>query len=316
MEKVQGIVMECGTCGATQHLFTPQHAEVEARLLAEVMDGTSSIFVYKTKPDRSDCLPGSMGRCGICALASPQRTGVFTCKLFGYAERAPAKVIAMALSVQVGDEPVSGMVLPEVTSPGQISAAAANSGIDMEVRVVDVPDPGTTRTADNSTTTDGKEPRPGFEDAPAPAPVRSDGMHEAYYVLSPEERAKGFCRPVRRSYKHVGAPAPKAGIRPLTADELERYKGYGYVAFEPYPPERAPITGSFWTQAHLDRIGRGCGAVTTMAREIAETYARSPRYYGSTFCIGCRTHLPIGEDGEFVWERGENQHVDGERVGT
>ena len=30
------------------------------------------------------------------------------------------------------------------------------------------------------------------------------GQHEIYLVLSDEERAKGFVRPVRRSYRHVG----------------------------------------------------------------------------------------------------------------
>lgn len=52
-------------------------------------------------------------------------------------------------------------------------------------------------------TTDGKPPRPGFEDGPAPAPIEdSTGQHEAYWVLSKEERTKGFVRPVRRSYIH------------------------------------------------------------------------------------------------------------------
>jgi len=45
-----------------------------------------------------------------------------------------------------------------------------------------------------------------------------------------------------------------------------------------------------------------CGAVTTMAQEIAETYARDPSYYqGGTFCVHCKEHFPVGEDGEFVW---------------
>ena len=33
--------------------------------------------------------------------------------------------------------------------------------------------------------------------------IRSDGMQEVYLILSDEERAKGFVRPVRRSYKHI-----------------------------------------------------------------------------------------------------------------
>lgn len=47
-----------------------------------------------------------------------------------------------------------------------------------------------------------------------------------------------------------------------------------------------------------------CGTVTTMARGIAETYARDPSFYGATFCGHCRTHLPVSE---FVWEGTEEE---------
>lgn len=83
------------------------------------------------------------------------------------------------------------------------------------------------------------------------------GMQNKYVVLSDEERAKGFVRPVRTSYKHLK-----------------------------------------------------CGTVTTMALPIAETYARDPRYYGGTFCAGCRDHFPVGPNGEFVWDGTD------EKVGT
>lgn len=33
--------------------------------------------------------------------------------------------------------------------------------------------------------------------------TKSDGQQESYLVLSEEERAKGFVRPVRHSYKHL-----------------------------------------------------------------------------------------------------------------
>jgi hypothetical protein len=83
------------------------------------------------------------------------------------------------------------------------------------------------------------------------------GQQEGYVVLAEEERAKGFVRPVRRSYRH-------------------------------------------------DK----CGTVTTMGQTLAETYARDPHFYSGTFCCGCGTHFPVGENGEFVWDGTD------ERVGT
>lgn len=44
-----------------------------------------------------------------------------------------------------------------------------------------------------------------------------------------------------------------------------------------------------------------CGTVTTMNRFIAETYARQPGFYKSTYCVQCRMHKPVGVNGEFVW---------------
>lgn len=161
-----------------------------------------------------------------------------------------------------------------------------------------------------STTTDGKPPAPGMADAGAPQPINpATGQHGAYYVLTPEERAKGFVRPVRNSYKHVGPPPPKYPLRPLTPAEHALYDQYGYVRYEAYPDEDGSVCGKFWTQAELDRVGQ-CGQVTSMGQAIAETYARDPSYYGSTFCCHCGKHLRVGAGGEFVWLD------DGSRVGT
>ena len=81
--------------------------------------------------------------------------------------------------------------------------------------------------------------------------MKSNGQQEKYLVLSEEEIAKGFIRPVRRSYIH-----------------------------------------------------KKCGSLTTMNQKIAETYARDPSFYGATFCIGCRSHFSLVEDGErqFKWD--------------
>jgi hypothetical protein len=55
----------------------------------------------------------------------------------------------------------------------------------------------------------------------------------------------------------------------------------------------------------------GCGVATRMAQPIAETYARNPTFCGSTFCVGCNRHRPVGEHGEFTWDDGS-----GTKVGT
>ena len=86
--------------------------------------------------------------------------------------------------------------------------------------------------------------------------VEDGGMQKKYLVLSEEERAKGFVRPVRKTYVH-----------------------------------------------------EKCGVATTMGVALSETYARDPKFYGATFCVGCQGYFPVGEDGEFHWE-------DGQKVGS
>lgn len=137
--------------------------------------------------------------------------------------------------------------------------------------------------------------------------IGADGMQRNYLVLSDEERQKGFVRPVRTSYQHVGSKGPSHPLRDLTEDEKARYSKYGYVKFEDSP--NGAVLGRYWTQPDLDAINRGCGTVTTMGISIAETYAKEPNFYSGTFCVGCKTHRPVGEDGEFIW-------LDGTRVGT
>jgi hypothetical protein len=75
---------------------------------------------------------------------------------------------------------------------------------------------------------------------------KQTGMQKDYVVLCPEERAKGFVRPVRERYIH-----------------------------------------------------KKCGIVTRMGITIAETYARHPSFYSSTYCVGCRGHFPVSE---FTWK--------------
>ncbi len=80
------------------------------------------------------------------------------------------------------------------------------------------------------------------------------GQNEVYLVLSEEERATGFVRPVRRSYTHGE-----------------------------------------------------CGVSTRMGPALCETYARDPKFYGFTYCVGCHKHRPVSE---FTWDE------DGQVVGS
>ena len=96
--------------------------------------------------------------------------------------------------------------------------------------------------------TDGSAPTPGYTE------LKENGQQVDYLVLCPEERDKGFVRPVRHSYLHTK-----------------------------------------------------CGTVTKMGQALAETYARDPKFYGGTFCVGCGTHFQVSE---FTWE------LDGSVVGS
>jgi hypothetical protein len=156
-------------------------------------------------------------------------------------------------------------------------------------------------------TTDPGDPRLGHGSDDEPVP-----QNAVYLVLSESERAKGFVRPYRDTYRHVGPPGPEHELRDLTDDERNRYEKYEYVKYGPYEDcdhDHGSSIGRFWTQEQLDAVDKGCGTTTTMGRAIAETYSRSPSFYGATYCIYCSKHRPVGETGEFVW-------LDGTRVGT
>jgi len=115
------------------------------------------------------------------------------------------------------------------------------------------------------------------------------GQHSSYIVLCPDERAKGFVRPYRDAYKHVG---PNLCGLVVEQGDTVCYMDPGHdgpcgVATGPRP--------------------QACGSVTTMGRALSETYARDPKFYGATFCVTCNRHLPVSE---FVWT------ADGEQVGS
>lgn len=97
-----------------------------------------------------------------------------------------------------------------------------------------------------------------------------------------------------------GSPVPEDGshrrLRPNGQQE-------GYVVLS--EEERAK---GFIEPVRRSYIHEKCGALTTMAQSLAETYARQPEFYSGTFCVACGKHFPVGEDGEFVWD-GTDQKV-------
>jgi hypothetical protein len=137
-------------------------------------------------------------------------------------------------------------------------------------------------------------------------------QHDTYLVLSEAERAKGFVRPVRRSYVHVGIPGPKFPLRDLTDEEKERWARLGLREVRAVPARhKGSALGRYWTQAALDSVGKGCGTAHHMGQALAETYARrAGGFYGSTILLRLLDAPRVGEDGEFVWDGTD------ERVGT
>lgn len=91
-------------------------------------------------------------------------------------------------------------------------------------------------------------------------------------------------------------PVPQAEAY-LVLSEHER--GNGFVR---------PVRLSYWHEV--------CGTVTTMARPIAETYARQPSFYGATYCTSCRQHRPVGLMGEFCWVDVVTGELTDEKVGS
>jgi hypothetical protein len=142
---------------------------------------------------------------------------------------------------------------------------------------------------------------------------KANGQREVYLILSDEERAKGFVRPVRCSYVHVGKQIDKSKMIPVDeywGDDFDEYdeerrrkykKEYGYIYFLPNENKESAVLGTYIKETDLKK---GCGTVTTMAQSLAETYARDPKFYGATFCCGCGTHLPVNE---FYWHGTEEE---------
>lgn len=140
-----------------------------------------------------------------------------------------------------------------------------------------------------------------------------DGQHAGYVVLSAEERSKGFVRPVRKSYTHVGRQVC-GKERPDSKSSLSEDK-VAWLCVGSSDHAGDCDTFQAVTEQELKNFKAkgsfsGCNYTTSMGRELAETYARDPKFYGATFCSKCKMHFPVGEYGEFEW------FPNGGKVGT
>lgn len=131
------------------------------------------------------------------------------------------------------------------------------------------------------------------------------GQQAGYVVLSAEERAKGFVRPVRKSYIHVGrkicGKEPETLVVAGLSEDYVAWLCTGKLEHEgPCSSHKAVTAHELKTFKKTGTL-TGCNYVTSMGRELAETYARDPSFYNGTFCSHCKMHFPVGADGEFEW---------------
>ena len=119
-------------------------------------------------------------------------------------------------------------------------------------------------------------------------------------------RDAGAVPPVDRAARTLtdGSPVTE-DHRELRPDGLQK----GYVVLSDAERARGFVRPVRDAYRHLT-----CGAITTMSRPLAETYARDPSFYTGTFCSTCRKHFPVGAEGEFTWY--ENDGTEGPKVGT
>lgn len=139
------------------------------------------------------------------------------------------------------------------------------------------------------------------------ASAASDAVFEARKQLDIAKQYLAATIPVDRSARQLSGGGPVTDdhreINPATGQqkgyvvltEAERSKGYARPFRDAYRHAK-------------------CGAITTMSRDIAATYARDPYFYSGTFCTTCRGHFPVGENGEFTWY--EMDGTEGPKVGT
>lgn len=215
--------------------------------------GAAEFMVYKILEMKPVCSVGATCKeCGRAAKA------IFS----GDAHSAQFEFVQT-----VGDDPPEWLPIPIRRFDGERAQQGLREAAEKNRRGIEILKEKSEQHGASVCTISGKPPDPDYAElgaAPQPIDPRSK-QHLDYYVLCPEERAKGFARPVRRTYIHVGKPPDG--------------ESFEY-----------PITKTF---------PGGCGTRTSMGVALAETYARDPHFYSHTFCCTCQDHFPVDQ---FVWE--------------
>jgi hypothetical protein len=89
-----------------------------------------------------------------------------------------------------------------------------------------------------------------------------------------------------------GSPVPEDGSHTAINPHTGQQRGYVVLS----PEERAK---GFVKPYRDSYIHETCGVQTKMGRSLSETYARDPRFYSGTFCVGCGSHFPLNQ---FHWD--------------
>ncbi len=110
-------------------------------------------------------------------------------------------------------------------------------------------------------------------------------------------RAVGAAPAVDRTQRTLTDGSPETpDHREITASGQQK----GYVVLSEAERARGFVAPVRRTYVH-----QKCGVATTMGLALAETYARDPKFYSGTFCVGCRSHFTFGQpDGDFLWDDG------------
>lgn len=144
------------------------------------------------------------------------------------------------------------------------------------------------------------------DQAAAAVREKDQAVTAAREILEQEKREAAAAIPVDRTARQLSGGGE---ITPDHRDIKDNGQQKGYVVLTAAERAKGFVRPYRDAYRHLK-----CNKITTMSRDIAETYARDPGFYSGTFCTTCRAHFPVGENGEFTWYEMDGR--EGPKVGT